>query len=350
MIAEVADLDFVTIGTGLHLHYPMLTQALGAGCHAVLAKPSTVIIQQLDEMIHAAESTGRTVAVDFQHVYSSHTQRLKKMRIDGALGDIRDIVVKAVWARPETYYARNRWAGKRRLEGDYVLDGPMNNPHAHYLTNAFYFASNEAYGYARPTEVRAELYRAKPIEGEDTVCMRVETDTGIPVYAYLSLARPAGENITEIEVNGERGSARWHVADLEVRMQGSEPELHKGAKGRSRRTIDWFLECLEGTRERPLCTLEDTRSHVLCTNGAYESSKEISDIPKEHIQVETVAQPSGEVRNICIPGIIDMIDRAAAERSLFSEIGIPWARRTTPFSLAGYRSFELFREEGTGGR
>ncbi len=345
MFAEVQALDFVIIGTGLHLHHPMLMEALRAGCHAVIAKPSTVTIQQLEEMIDAAAASRRIVAVDFQHIYATHTQQVKQMLVDRALGSVRDIVVKAIWPRPESYYVRNRWAGRRRVGMEYVLDGPMNNPHAHYLNNAFFFASDRPFGYARPTEVHAELYRAKPIEGEDTACMRVRTDTGVPVYAYLSLARESGGRITEIEVNGELGSARWRVTDAEVQRVGAPRAFFQGAKGRSSQTIRWFLECLDGKRERPLCTLEDTRSHVLSTNGAYESSGDIFDITADHVEVEVIDAPSGgEDKNIFVPGVSGIIERAADKRALFSEIGVPWAKQTRPFRLAGYSSFRLFAD------
>ncbi|MCF7837707.1 MAG: Gfo/Idh/MocA family oxidoreductase, partial [Candidatus Marinimicrobia bacterium] len=55
MLAKETGLDLVTIGTGLHLHAPMLLDALAAGCHVLLAKPAAGTIQSIDAMVAAKD-------------------------------------------------------------------------------------------------------------------------------------------------------------------------------------------------------------------------------------------------------------------------------------------------------
>jgi hypothetical protein len=42
-----------------------------------------------------------------------------------------------------------------------------------------------------------------------------------------------------------------------------------------------------------------------------------------------------------IPEIEDYINRGVAERKLFSELGAPWAVKTKPFGLQGFKHFDL---------
>ncbi|MDP6041644.1 MAG: Gfo/Idh/MocA family oxidoreductase, partial [Candidatus Latescibacteria bacterium] len=340
MLHEVKNIDIVTIGTGIYLHYPMLMKSLEAGCHVVMAKPSTVAVQYIDEMIAAAERNDKTVAIDFQHVYSGGTQFIKQAIMEGVLGKVDDIVVKALWRRPDDYHTRNNWSAQVMINDTYVLDGPMNNPHAHYINNALYFAGDSRYEFATPVEVQAELYHAKKIEGEDTACIRSRTDTGITIHCYSSLCSATKNEITEIHVLGDAASAVWYKdGSAEIRnLEGMVIDAAEADRGTSELVVTTLINALQGEDSRILCTLKDTRNHVLFTNGAYESSKEIFQIPEEYT---TVSEVNGKPF-VSLNDIEQIMQDAAEQKKLFSECGVPWARKTESFLLKDYTEFTLF--------
>ena len=85
------------------------------------------------------------------------------------------------------------------------------------------------------------------------------------------------------------------------------------------------------------CTLEMTRPYVLAMNGAFESCGRPRRIPPEYVTRLTEAGAA----KTWIHDIGRIIERAASERKLFSELGIPWATPTQWFDVRGYTRFDL---------
>lgn len=334
---EIPDLDMVVIGTGLSSHCWMTLEAFEHRVHVFLAKPAAVLVQDIDAMTEAARKADRMLAVDFQHIYSLAAQDIKERIHKGDLGKIQRIVAKLYWPRPKSYYARNDWAGRIKIGDDYVLDGPINNPHAHYIMNAYYFSSPTRHGFVTPTSVRAELYKANPIEGEDTACLSVKTDVGIPFYMYSTLCSEGQANETKVEIHGSKGMALWGKANYGFNIQGEAPVEKKSPRAQSEDPFRYILKCLD-SGERPLVTIEDCRNHVLTTNGAYESARAIKPIPAQFLG--SSVDKKGE-EYVEIKGINDLIEKSGDACKMFSEMNVPWAVKTPEFNLAGYKKFAV---------
>ena len=331
------DLDLVTIGTGLHLHYPLCMKALEAGVNVVMAKPSCVLVQHVDAMVEESKRVGRFVAIDFQHCFCDGSQLIKRAVAEGDLGVLRRITAKLNWARGPNYYARNHWAGRFKLGDVYVLDGPMNNPHAHYINNSLYFAAPDPAAFATPVTIRAELYHAHDIEGEDMACARALTDTGVEIVVISSLCAETDDSLTEITVEGDKGRAVWTPYTAVLEIDGREPIHHEGERGRSEQVVRQALDCLD-TGAKPRVSVADTRGHVLFTNGAYESAGAIRPVPADLIYAR---ETEGGATMISVRGIDALVDRCAADRRLFSEAEVPWAVPGRDVDLTGYNRFEM---------
>lgn len=336
MFAEHRDIDLVTIGTGLHLHCPMAIMALEHGCHVFLAKPSTTLVQNVDRMTEAARRADRWLAVDFQHIYSEAAGAIKDAIVAGSLGTVEAVVIRLVWCRTERYYRRNNWAGRYRLGDVLVLDGPMNNPHAHYINNAMYFAAPQAGAFAVPVEVQAELYKGHKIEGEDTVSARARTNTGVEILFLATLCGEDNVAHTAMDIIGSAGSARWGFDSYRITTREGTVE-RPTTKIRGEVALRYVLRCLE-TGGRPKQIIEDTRGHVLFSNGAYESARAIHPLDERFLRLTGL--PENDMSTELV-GINALIEEAGERRLLFSEMGAPWARRSCPFDLTGYTSFAL---------
>ena len=71
--------DTVLVLVPHHLHHPVTLDCLSAGCHVFLEKPIANTLEQADEIIAAAEQTGRTLMVGYLHRYRSSMQFFRQI-------------------------------------------------------------------------------------------------------------------------------------------------------------------------------------------------------------------------------------------------------------------------------
>ncbi len=332
MLAEETNLDLVCIATPIPYHVPMTLAAFERGLHVFLEKPPAVTIQDLRAMVASQERHDRYCAVGYHDVSRPGIIALKHRLCEGVIGSVTAIRAEARWCRGADYYRRNNWAGKTRLDGAFVLDGPMNNACGHVLNLAAYLAADEPYEFARPLQVQAELYRANDIEGEDTDCLRATMDNGVEVCVHLTQC--ASKNHPRCwDILGEDGAARFHDEDG-VDLPGEHIDCREEERGTTT-LLRRLVEVVLGSDEPLLMPLAEAEGHILMSNAAYESSRSIHDIPGEHTHQDV----REGVPFTLISGIEDAMLAAAAEGKLLSECGVPWAVPTSPYELTDYREF-----------
>ena len=336
--AEKGRIEAVTLPTAIHQHKDMTVKALEHGFNVLVEKPPAATIQDLNEMIEAEKRSGKICAVGFQSQSKTVVRKLKEHICNGKLGEIKAVLVKGKWKRLDSYYERNAWAGKFMHEGKYVLDGTINNPLAHYLMNALYFASREWQKAAFPLKVRAELYRGHRIEGEDTSCLVAEVDGGARVFFFGTLCSPFQSNPTH-RIIGTKGIAEWTLKDhAYIKYNNGEVEVIK-EDGKNERVEMFrnFARHLRGLDEEINCPLEMTKPFVLAVNGAYESAGKIKQIPDKFI----IRKPENNSISTTIIGIEEIIDKAFETQKLYSDLGVEWAYKTQFFPLKNYNKFSL---------
>jgi len=201
--------EVCVIPTGIHWHAPMAIAALEAGMDVLLEKPAAAVLADIRRMQETEVRTGRRVIMGFQSMYAAETLVMKRAALDGTLGPIREIVSWVKWPRKADYYARNAWAGRLQIKGTPVLDSPINNAVAHQLHMILFLAGAREDESATIAALRAELYRAKPIDSCDTAALAITTAQGIPcrffaTHACAEIVDPV------IEIRGERGTLRWN--------------------------------------------------------------------------------------------------------------------------------------------
>lgn len=334
MLANEPELDLVCIATPIHRHVPMTQAAFERGLHVFVEKPPAVRIQDLRHLLAIQQQTGCFCAVGFHDVARPAVIAFKHRLCEGVIGPIRAIHAEARWSRPASYYSRNDWAGRTRLDDQFILDGPMNNSCSHVLNMAAYLAGPEPYEFAKPLWVQGELYRANDIEGEDTNCLRAFTDTGVEICLHLTQC--ASQNHPRAwTVIGENGSARFHDQEGAIlpneQIELAEPE--RPTLTAMRRLIEVIIE----SDEPLLMPLAETEAFLLLSNGAYESSERIHPIPADFVQKRAV----GGSTTTLITGIDDYLLKAAATGRVLSELEIPWAVPTRAFDVTRYGEFPV---------
>src|SRR5690606_26411583 len=128
-----------------------------------------------------------------------------------SLGPVTAVHVHGAWQRDRAYYARSRWAGKRRLNGHRVADGVATNPLAHAVHAGLAIAGIDE--VADIASVTTELRRAHDIQADDTTFLRIDpAGEGPSVVCALTTTAPEQES-PWIEIAGPRGRHRLHYTD-----------------------------------------------------------------------------------------------------------------------------------------
>jgi len=337
MLRAEKRLDIVSIATPLHLHMPMALACFERRLHVMLEKPPAVLVQHVDRMLEAAAARGCLCQVGFQSIADGAAVELKAKLSAGEIGCLREIVVRGFWRRTDGYYERADWAGRLRLGNEWVLDGPMNNPLSHYIHEALFLACPRERETARPLSVRAELYRAHPIEGEDIVCARAELEGGTTMCTYLTVCAPEHHPAT-IEIVGEKGTAFWTPGRYEVAGPGGCANGSASNEGAITLVRNLVRAVLDGTELQ--CPLSATRNVILHNNGCFKSCGLIRPVPADLVR-RYRSEREGEAGQIAteVEGLMAIMEGCAQERRLFSEAGIEWAAQT-PTALLDFDTFD----------
>ena len=348
--ATAGRVDGVFIPTSIYTHQPLACAALERGHNVYLEKPPAGTVQEVDAMVAAQGVSRRGTPIvrtddwgpricllGFQNVFSHSIQLIKQRLMQGRLGAVRRMRTWAMWPRQDHYYARNEWAGRLRAGERWVLDGPSNNATAHYIANMLYLASPRR-DFAAPASVRAELYHARDIESEDTSAMEIVTAEGVRLCFAVShcVAGPHVGPWLEIECDG--GLVQWDVTGRTriTLRDGSIEGIDANAEDVNLSALRNFVEAVRaGEGTRVLCDVAMGRNFTLAINGAFESAGRPRAIPARYVR----RQGAGPQAVTVVDGLAEAVQRCGAEGKLFSDLGLPWARPTQPFDLAGYKGF-----------
>jgi len=319
-------LDLVMLPTGIHHHAPMTLAALRAGAHVLVEKPLAPTLQEIDAIIAAEHKSGRRVFVGFQDLNTPCAHEVQQRVLAGEIGRLKRIVITGQWPREAAYFMRNDWAGRLRIGDAWVLDSPLNNAFAHFLMLGLFWASPVVGQAAQILTVNAELYRVRPIESFDTVCLRAGTSGGACLEFYGTHSGHA--NLPpEVRLIGETGEIRWrYEQDIMISGPGRADEFLTVPDQLCTRlqVLDDALAVLRG---EPRFTVSPrlARAHTHLINAVHE-----------HFQINPVqTSPSGR-----LAGIDDAITEGARTGRLFSEQGLSWAIPAAQVTLKDYERFK----------
>ena len=154
-----------------------------------------------------------------------------------------------------------------------------------------------------PRAVQAELYQAHPnIEVEDLAAIRA--DLGEATLHFYCTTNCDRDYRTDLDIFGTKGRASWDTSKAVIHLDGQEEpivfeeptdrdEIHKN-----------LIACIRGEANELHAPASEAVKATLLINGAYVSAGRIQKVPWADMT-----------------GINWLIDYAAAQRKLFSELG-----------------------------
>jgi UDP-N-acetyl-2-amino-2-deoxyglucuronate dehydrogenase len=221
LLLNEKNLDVVSICTPNGLHASHSIQALEAGINVLCEKPLCIDVIEGNNMIAAAEKSGKKLFVVKQNRYNPPVAFLKELINTNALGQIYSFQVNCFWNRPPAYYTD--WKGTKSLDG-----GTLFTQFSHFIDLVYWLLGDVA-GVKSLTKNFAHT----AIEFEDTGMILFEMKTGaigsmnytvnsynknmegsIAIFAEKGTIKIGGEYLNELEY--------FNVAGLEA------PVLPKG--------------------------------------------------------------------------------------------------------------------------
>ena len=296
--------DIVIVVTPPPTHLPIAVDALRSGADVLLEKPPVLSLAEHDALAAVMAETGRAVQVGFQALGSAALTRLLEAIDAGRLGTVTGVAAAGAWWRPDAYWTRSSWAGRR------AVDGALVNAFAHAVMQSLAIARASCPPAGAPT-VDLERFRTRDIGTDDTACLRLTgPEPSVPIITVAVTLCAAEFVAGAITVTGTDGTAVLEYPTDRLKLPGDDDFVD--VPGRRSLLDDLAGGC-------PLIApLERTRPFTALV-------ERIAAAP-DPVRVDDrflVDHPDGAGR--AIAGVADAVRAAAAHHALWSEIGVPWA-------------------------
>lgn len=219
-------IDFISIATPNHTHFPIAKAALEAGFNVVCDKPMTFDLAQAEELLKLVEKSGAVFAVTHNYTGYPLVRQAREMILNGDLGEIQAVRSNYIqgWLRT-------------RLESDDQKQAKWRtDPGKSGAAGCFGDIGTHAYNLARymtgllPAELSCHLKIFEPGRALDDyghAVIRFENGgIGTVTASQISHGR---ENDLFIEVDGTKGALAWRQEEpnsLQVRRNGSPHAIY----------------------------------------------------------------------------------------------------------------------------
>jgi predicted dehydrogenase len=205
-IVALPEVQGVSISTPPFLHYPMAKTVLQAGKHLLLEKPTTLNVQEAQELQQLATNQGLSTTMNFEFRCIPAWMRLAELLAEGYVGQKR--LVKIDWLVPSRADASRPWNWyAQKSQGGGAL-GAIGSHAFDYLDWLFGPAKGICAQLSVSVPMRPDPLaggQLKPVDADDTCLIMVELTDGTPVQLSLSAATYQGRGHW-LEVYGDRGT------------------------------------------------------------------------------------------------------------------------------------------------
>ncbi|SDN94314.1 Predicted dehydrogenase [Streptomyces sp. cf386] len=300
------------ICTPIPTHTDLALTAARRGVHLLLEKPPAPSYAEFRRMADGVAEAGVACQIGFQSLGSHAVPAIRTLMAEGAIGEIVGIGGAGAWARPEAYYRRAPWAGRRRLNGVDVIDGVLTNPLAHAVATALALGGTVL--AEDVTGIETELLRANDIESDDTSCVRVTTAQGRPVVVGATLCAEDPDE-PYVVVHGEQGRITFWYKQDRVLLQRANRGPEEFGAGRTDLLENLVEHLTDGT---DLLVTPDATGAFMMVVEAIRLAPDPAPLPAEAWQLLP-----DEQRRV-VPGIDGLVAAAADTLALYSELGAPW--------------------------
>jgi len=262
--------DGVVVSNPTSLHVATAYAALRAGCHVLMEKPVSDVLQPALPLLAAEHGSPGKVLVGFQFRYHPGILLARQILETDVIG--KPVSVTAHWGEylpgwhPWEDY-RSSYSARRDLGGGVVntLSHPID-----YLR--FLFGDVHAVSALLSTNGGLEM------DVEDTATLLLEFQSGVHGVVHVNYTQRPPRH--DVEIVGQSGSLRWNNSDGAARWWLEDEgawikEMPPEGFERNHLFLDEarnFLDVIAGT-DAPRCTLLDGIRALEITEAAHEAQR-----------------------------------------------------------------------------
>lgn len=215
-------IDFVSITTPNHMHYPVAKAFIEADIHIVCDKPMTNTIEEAEDLCRLVEEHNVVFALTHNYTGYPMVKEAKKMVADGKLGDLRKVVVEYPQGWLSDTGDEEIWRLDPEKAGISSAVGDIGT-HAENLV--------EYITGLRLKELYADIHSfGEGRELEDDANMLVHYEDGLRGILYVSQISVGDENDLNIRLYGDEAALEWYQENpnyLHIKYPDGPEEIYK---------------------------------------------------------------------------------------------------------------------------
>lgn len=211
-------IDFVSIVTPNHLHYPVAKAFAEAGIHVVCDKPLVHNSEQAHDLIRVVERSGVVFAVTYNYTGYPMVKQARDMVKNGVLGPLRKVIVEynQGWLATQLEASHQKQAEWRTDPARSGIAGAVGDIGSHAENLAATITGLEL------EQICADLTTFVPgrrLDDDGNLLLRFVG--GAKGLLWCSQVEIGAENDLRIRIFGEKGSLTWHQEDPNVLIHDS---------------------------------------------------------------------------------------------------------------------------------
>lgn len=219
-------IDFISIATPNHTHFPIAKAAVEKGFNVICDKPMTFDLKEAEELLALVEKSGVVFAVSHNYTGNPMVRQAREMILAGELGEIQAI---------RSNYIQG-WLRTRLEESGQKQSAWRTDPTKSGAAGAYGDIGTHAYNLARymtgllPDRVSAHLRIFEPGRRlDDYGVALVQFDNGALCTITASQISHGRENDLFIEIDGTKGAIQWRQEDpnyMTFRQNGKPHQIY----------------------------------------------------------------------------------------------------------------------------
>ena len=224
-------MDFVSIVTPNHMHFPPAKAALEAGFHVLSDKPATLSLEEAKTLTEIVKKSGQLYGLTHNYTGYPMVKQAREMVHNGTLGKIRKVVVEYPqgWLATRIEASGQKQAAWRTDPKRSGAAGCIGDIGTHAENLAEYITG------LKIKELAADItsfVEGRELDDDGNVLLRF--DNGAKGVLHASQISVGEENNLNIRVYGEKGGLEWHQNEpntLLVKWIDQPMQVYRTANG-----------------------------------------------------------------------------------------------------------------------
>ncbi|TLD70016.1 Gfo/Idh/MocA family oxidoreductase [Phragmitibacter flavus] len=224
-------MDFVSIVTPNHVHFPAAKAALEGGFHVLSDKPATLNLEEAKALAEIVEKSGKLYGLTHNYTGYPMVKQAREMVSSGQLGKIRKVVVEY----PQGWLA-TRIEASGQKQAEWRTD-PKRSGAAGCIGDIGTHAENlaEYITGLKISELAADItsfVEGRQLDDDGNVLLRF--DNGAKGILHASQISVGEENNLNIRIYGEKGGLEWRQQEpntLLAKWNDQPTQIYRTASG-----------------------------------------------------------------------------------------------------------------------